>query len=235
MARHLSPVPTSAPADAAELRAEEDRADDDRGAAQLDRSELQYARDPGVRTRSGLPVVPCTYARAAHEKLPAQSDARNYAEDRVRLPAQGAEHPSACRSQTSIVAAEAYRRWREIPYSERKLSRTRQAHAAALFRVTRAHGVTAADLGAVLEVAERQALKFLNGEAPIPTSIFDALPKDLAEDFAAAIGRPGSSTAAEQLRRAIARAEREGVAESALMDAFARLGALSARQRGGGR
>ena len=141
-----------------------------------------------------------------------------------------------------------FRDWSDIPHSERRITLARPAHAAALFGVLRKYKVPVANAALMLEINERQMTKYLEARTPIPTTVDDALPRDMGDDFAAAraalrcvgegstperTARAMATLAAERFRTALADLERTGASSDLLLEAMGRLGALSARARGG--
>lgn len=124
-------------------------------------------------------------------------------------------------------AEQSYRDWNDLADVLRPLVKTRPQHAAALFEVLREHGVSILRFAEMIGVNERQARKYLEAAAPIPTTILDALPRSMTRSFEArlrALREPTS--AADELRAAIARAHREGITDDVALEAFAALGTI---------
>jgi len=95
--------------------------------------------------------------------------------------------------------------------------------------------VTCERAARLLEINERQVRKYLEAASPIPTTIFDALPGALSDEFAVRIGVGKKSSAEARFRTALADLERVGASSDLLLEGMARLGALSAHARRTGR
>lgn len=182
----------------------------------------------GIRTLDAVPVHPSTSTVGAPAQVPVQVPAptnRNSTDDRLSVPEQpsDAEQP---RTAQSRLAESSFQDWSETPDAERPLARTRVAHASALFNAMKRFHISLSRLAMMLGVADRQARKYLDGRAPIPTTIDDVLPSELRAEFQRL--RSGSNAAAN-FRAALAELEREGAPPELIAEGHMRLGALAAR------
>lgn len=178
------------------------------------------------RTLQALPVRPVSPAPNV-ETLPEQVGEDKSAECRFGLPAQEPE-----RTAQSLRAETSYRDWADVPDMERPLAAPRAGHASALFAVLKSHGVSILRFAEMIGVNERQARKYLEARSPIPTTLLDALPLDMADDFANRVraARGGQrKNATDLLRLGLAAAERDGIPRTAIDEGFRRLGVLSGR------
>lgn len=187
------------------------------------------------RTNSALPVQSCTCNVHAPDLLPARKPSPlpehakpcNSAACRFRLPAQDAEQP---RTEQSRRAESSYKDWSDVPDVDRPLAQPRAAHAAALFSVLKEHDISILRFAGMLGVNERQARKYLEARAPIPTTIFDALPRTIGDDFARRIRCGSGRSVADRFKAALAELELEGATDDLILEGHARLGALAGRR-----
>ena len=159
-------------------------------------------------------------------RLPVHYKQPNSSECRPGLPDHEAE-----RTEQSLRAEAAYQDWSEVPDAERPLAATRGAHASALFAVLKAHRLSIVGFADKIGVNERQARKYLEARAPIPSTIFDALPAALADDLLARIRalRGGPKTASDQFRAALSAVERDGASAELLAEGHRRLAMIIPR------
>lgn len=185
-----------------------------------------------VRTLGAVPVHPDTSTIGVPAHVPVQvpaqkalTDARNVADGRESVPEQGAaaEQP---RTAQSLLAESSFQDWTDTPDAERPLARTRARHASALFNAMKRFNVSLSRLAMMLGVADRQARKYLDGRAPVPTTIDDVLPSEMRAEFQRL---RSSNNAAANFRAALAELEREGAPPDLIAEGHMRLGALAAR------
>ena len=154
------------------------------------------------------------------------------------MPAQYTELP---RTEASHRAETFYRNWTAVPLTERPLMAPRAAHAKVLFDVLRDYSITLETGAEIVGVNVRQMRKYLEAEAPIPTTFDDALAEDepeAASDFAArrrALRSGAAKTTADRFRAALSALERDGASPELVIEGVRRLSAITPPVRGGKR
>lgn len=136
------------------------------------------------------------------------------------------ERSAEQRTEASLRAETSYRDWSEVADVDRPLARTRNAHARSLSAVLKAHHISQRRLAEMLGVDKRQVQKYVEGRSPIPTTLFDALPHAMVDDFANRILDSRRLNAGDRLRAAIGALEQEGASDALILEAFGRLTAL---------
>lgn len=206
------------------------------GAASMSSSEDQRGTSQAEGTCREMPVNACTSRSGPPEQMPAHRTHPNSADCHFQMPAQYTEPD---RTATSFRAETFYRNWTAVPLTERPLMAPRGAHAKALFDVLRDHSITIETGAEIIGVNVRQMRKYLEAEAPIPTTFDDALAEEkpeAASDFAArrrALRSGAAKTTADRFRSALAALERDGASPELVIEGVRRLSAITPPARGG--
>jgi hypothetical protein len=114
------------------------------------------------------------------------------------------------RTETSIVAEDAYRDWSRVSPAERPIAKHRAAHAKVLFDILRDHETSRVWLALILGVNEKQVRKMLRAEIPIPTTVAACMPTSMRTDYLERLASL-DGTARPSLQDRIDRLDRDGL------------------------